>query len=279
MTRRTTRFLGLLRDHLDTISGASTLHDILGATVFFSTSLGRLGADFTAQFAGLFENRMFSMVVSFWDDGVLQLRQTLKICREAGVASPLSSGVIEEGQDSTSTSRAPGEPLIPPKMLLSVPPLARLVNAVLTGLNELRRCLFPGIVVRLRLKLRKVLSDVKHELNSHDRAVMKPGMRGEAQKLREIASKYLELFDGVVDTYLLGSLESAVGDVDAAEGFYFEFQKKIDDMFKPKDEEGQTEKAEESVDAAAPNIDQDDDHQALEQEECAGDDSREEKLE
>jgi hypothetical protein len=109
------------------------------------------------------------------------------------------------------------EPLPPPKQLLSLPPLARLVNAVLIGLNALRRCLLPGIFPTLRHCLEtQVLQAAEKELQRHERTVLTPGFAGEAAALRASAARLSTTFRDLVPPYLRGALAAAVGSGSAA---------------------------------------------------------------
>lgn len=212
-------FLGLLAAQLGTMQDSASLRDALEASIFFASSMGRLGADFTAQLPALFEPKLHGLVVSFWKDGTLQLSETLKVCREAGVASPLVSHSAPT-EAALASSTPLDEPQAPPRQLMALPPLARLVNAVLTGLNELRRCLLPGIFCSLRSSLEKVIGSVEKELQANERAVLAPGLRGEAKDLRELAARFKTVFSEIVEPYLRGSLEAALGNKEQAEHFH-----------------------------------------------------------
>jgi hypothetical protein len=220
MARRVRSFMDLLRIELSRMEDSASLRDALEASVFFANSMGRLGADFTARLPEVFEPKMLSLVDSIWTQGFEQLRETLRICRDAGVASPLVSQSLDAMEADPALDFAPGGPLVPPRALLAFPPLARLVNAILTGLNELRRCLLPGIFSQLRSTLESLLAEIKRELMDNERAVLKPGFRGEAAQLRETAAKFKSIYSQTIDPYLRGSLEAALGNNEGARHFY-----------------------------------------------------------
>lgn len=171
--------------------------------------LGRLGCDFTSMVLEIFEPKLVSLVVSQWKEGVSSLEETLKVCRDSGVASPLTSSSIVSKTSSASLEQ-------PPRQLMSNPPLARLTNAYLSGLNELRRCLLPSIFVTLRIELKRSLKTAKTALETNQRAVNAPGLRGEATKLREVAENMIITFENVIEPYLNGAFEVALGDFEAA---------------------------------------------------------------
>jgi hypothetical protein len=52
------------------------------------------------------------------------------------------------------------------------------------------------------------------------RAVMAPGLRGEANDLRELATRFRTVFADIVEPYVRGSLEAALGNNDGAEHFH-----------------------------------------------------------
>ena len=185
ISRRVNSFLALLSVRLTKIEDSAMIRDALEASVFFASSMGRLGADFTARLPALFEPKMVSLVVSHWNEGSQQLVETLRVCAEAGVASPLTSHVPETQSHPPPASLA--EPQPAPRQLLATPPLARFVNSVLSGLNELRRCLLPGIFSALRSSLDEILSESLNVLKANERTVLAPGLRGDAKGLRECA--------------------------------------------------------------------------------------------
>jgi hypothetical protein len=212
---------------------AAAIRDAIEASVFFATSLGRLGADFTSQLSPIFEPILVETITRYWIDGVVQLRDTLTICRDAGVAGPLATevGTRSMTDDEGDFSNYPplDEPQPPPKRLLRLPPLARFVNAVLNGLNEFRRCLLPGVFPSLRRFLKvQVLEAVAQELQNNERTVLTPGFKGEAAALRSVANLMSTTFRDIVELYLLGALEAAIGYKDAARNYH----KKLRDNLK-----------------------------------------------
>ena len=103
--------------------------------------------------------------------------------------------------------------------LLSLPPLVRLVNAFLIGLNELRRCLLACAFPELRECFKTdFLDKAKQILVQNERAVLTPGflnMKGEdAGKLRSVAIELKEEFDNCVGPYLSAALEFGLGSIE-----------------------------------------------------------------
>jgi len=209
--RRIQAFLSMLEDQLCAIDNSATLRDALDSCVFFSTSMGRLGADFTSCLAPLFEAKMLSLVVAWWTDGVHQFADTLKICRDAVVAAPLVSSTVADTTSSEPLPEGSTNQLPPPRQLMTLPPLGRLVNAFLSGFNELRRCLLPGIFPTLRESMLAALVDVDSILQANERAVLTPGLRGDASELRDIAREMKTSMKEIVAPYLEAALENALG--------------------------------------------------------------------
>lgn len=92
-TRRIDTFLHehLSKKCLPQISDTATLRDALESATFFATSMGRLGADFSPMLQSIFQRRLVAIVTSHWVDGLQVLENTLKVCRDSGIASPLYS--------------------------------------------------------------------------------------------------------------------------------------------------------------------------------------------
>jgi len=228
--RRIQTFLSTLGANIIThVHDTATLRDALDAASFFASSMGRVGADFQPLLAPIFEPRLTEMIVVQWNDGLNGMMETLKACRDAGVAGPLFGTETSSGKDGNNndggassgnhldgvemqSSRTPA----PPRKLLALPPLARFLNAYLGGLNELRRCLLPGAFPAIRSAQSKLVADAKMSLQANERAVLTPGLRGEAGRLREVASKMRLEFDTCLEPYMTGCLEVALGSVDYA---------------------------------------------------------------
>lgn len=218
-SRRVHAFLMTLAADVSThVNDTAALRDALDAASFFASSMGRVGADFQPLLAGVFEPRLAQMVVTHFTEGLDGLRALLSACRDAGVAGPLvgaTAATAAAGGDGHDAAEADGVPSArtppPPRGLLALPPLARFLNAYLGGLNELRRCLLPGAFPAVRAAQDKLVADARMLLQANERAVMAPGMRGEAAKLREMASKMKTEFDSSLEPYMAECLEVALG--------------------------------------------------------------------
>ena len=212
ITRRIQNFLShTLESHLASIVDPSSLRDVLDSVVFFALSMKRVGADFSSLLPPIFESHLVRILSTQWNEGLHQLEETLKVCRDAGKASPLQDLTVD-----TITSGSDYHPMDPPKKILSYPPLARFVNAYLSSLNDLRRFLLVGCIVPLRTFLHsEYLVKVDHVLKQNERLVMTPGFlqgKGDAAKnLRSCASGILEMFDACIRGYMVDALEMAFG--------------------------------------------------------------------
>jgi hypothetical protein len=226
IARRIQTFLTTLSSNLEThVNDTATLRDALDAASFFASSMGRVGADFQPLLAPIFEPRLTDMIVIQWNEGLNGMVATLKACTDAGTAGPLIGtethlskdgyngyGNVHDGIEVLQSTRTPA----PPRKLLAMPPLARFLNAYLGGLNELRRCLLPGAFPAIRSAYRKLISDSKMALQSNERSTLTPGLRGEAARLREVASKMKVEFDDCLIPYMNCCLEVALGCLDFA---------------------------------------------------------------
>ena len=220
--RRVQTFLTSLSSNMTLyVHDTATLRDSLDSASFFASSMGRVGADFQPLLAPIFEPRLTEMIVGHWAEGLSGMVEILKACRDAGIAGPLvgaetstaapTNGGSTDGPETMQSSRTPA----PPRKLLAYPPLARFLNSYLEGLNELRRCLLPGAFPAIRAAQAELVADAKLALQSNERAVLTPGLRGESAKLREVASRMKTEMDELA-TYMNSCLEVSLGSVDYA---------------------------------------------------------------
>ena len=230
LSRRLQHFLHGLESQLALVNNAATLRDVLDASNFFASSMGRIGADFQCLLPPMFEDRIANIVMRRWSNGVNSLDVTLKVCREAGLAGPLSStATTSEGRSNQVDNSGygandgieddavdTGTPL-PPRKMLASPPLARFINAFLDGLNEARRCLLPGSSETLRRASLQVLSSVDTILQTNERIVLAPGLRGEAAKLRDAAARMRKDYASCVEPYLKMAVDISIGSLDRLE--------------------------------------------------------------
>jgi hypothetical protein len=168
----------------------------------------------------VFEPALFNLVTSHWNDGVNAFENILKVCRETGIATPLYSSrdVVTslEKDDKMNVDELDSRTPAPPRQLMALPPLARLLNSYLVGLNELRRCLMPGIFPNLRgYFLNDYVKKIKDILIKNERAVLTPGFltmkSGDPAKLRSIAQDFKEEFDSCVEPFMKNALEVSFG--------------------------------------------------------------------
>ena len=203
-------FLSRLEEGLATVNDTGSLRDILDATVFFASSIGRVGADFQSLLPPLFDSKLVYIVIGHWARGLESLSNSLLICRDAGVATPLFNDKATF-DESTADESIDDVSLIVPRYLLSFPPLSRLTNSFLIGLNELRRCLLRGVFSTLKEKLDNFLKDIDTVLQINQKLVMTPGLRGDAKTLREMSAKYRDLFENTIKRFFLVALDYALG--------------------------------------------------------------------
>jgi len=213
----------------------STLRDVLDATTFFATSMGRIGGDFTPLLPQIFEARVVRIVTRMWTEATDAFDQTLRICRDVGIASPLITTTTITTTTTTTTASSstnidhpnydaiqeggvlPSEfgmtTINAPRSLLQYPPLARFVNTYMSSLNDLRRCLLPGTFPLLLSNLTdKIIPSMKFILEANERKLLTPGMlRGDTLQLRQLASQYKVQLADVVEPFLLDALRMALG--------------------------------------------------------------------
>ncbi|CAM9287630.1 unnamed protein product [Chrysoparadoxa australica] len=137
--QHTADFLSKLQALLPLITDGTSLRSLLDQTMFFGSSMGRLGCDFRPLVQPIFESAVLSAVVGQWELALAGLKQGLGGVRAAldgapsaprghsvmaPLYSPLTVPLPQEGSDISP--------------LLQTPLLARFVNALLASMNQLR---------------------------------------------------------------------------------------------------------------------------------------------
>lgn len=258
LSRRIQRYLGLL----ESLDSCVEIRDAVEAVLFFGSSLGRLGAEFTAMLD--LKPALVKTVTAPWKQAVHQLATTLQICRDASAVSPLQSDAVvsatEEDEDDTN----------PPKIIMRTPPLARLVNGILEGLNELRRCLLPDSIIALRRELNAILTEAADTLKEHQRAAF--------GNLRQNAALLSDFFRTIVDPYCRGALETTLGFDVRAKIFYNAMRDGVSAATKTDEtEEGEQEKEPKAEEDTGAVEDTPDGEEEVVEDEDAQDDSKEEE--
>src|SRR3569832_1829474 len=112
LARRIHSFLTLLSTQLYAVEDSAALRDALEASVFFATSMGRLGADIAPQLGPIFEPRMLALVTKYWKDGSQQLSETLSTCRQAQVNFPLVAIISTPSTTTDGTTASSATDLV-----------------------------------------------------------------------------------------------------------------------------------------------------------------------
>eukprot|EP00587_Corethron_hystrix_P008550 CAMPEP_0113319364 /NCGR_PEP_ID=MMETSP0010_2-20120614/13583_1 /TAXON_ID=216773 ORGANISM="Corethron hystrix, Strain 308" /NCGR_SAMPLE_ID=MMETSP0010_2 /ASSEMBLY_ACC=CAM_ASM_000155 /LENGTH=309 /DNA_ID=CAMNT_0000176893 /DNA_START=140 /DNA_END=1069 /DNA_ORIENTATION=- /assembly_acc=CAM_ASM_000155 len=214
-----------LPSRTSSLTNAATLRDVLDASIFFATSLGSrgsIGADFSPLLVPIFEDALVRIVTAPWIAGVAGLESTLQNARSSttkGLVVPLPPDSSRESSEGTAD--ADGS-VRPPREMLAYPPLARVTNAILTGLNELRRCALPGTFCSLRSELKSTVTQTETVLKDHLRAVLRPGLRGDVKSMREIATELEEKFKQLFVPFWMEAVDLAMGLEKEKEDIVFE---------------------------------------------------------
>jgi len=203
---------------MPTIASLPILHDVMDASVFFATSLQRMGFDFSTLVLDMMEKCTVTVVLQSWHEGLNAFNETLRLCREAGVADFLINKTVseEDADHLIGTFVAAGESqasiMYPPRCLVAFPPIARLANTFVASFNDLRRFLLPGIFDLLNHRL---LNDIFPELDKileeNEVEVTTPRMHGDALNLRTVASEYKKIASQVLKPFILQALDVAIG--------------------------------------------------------------------
>jgi len=202
-----------LPSRTSSLTSAATLRDVLDASVFFATSLGSrgsIGANFSPLLVPIFEDALIRIVTTPWNSGLTVLETSLFNSRMVFSAEGLLTLLPPEG-NRLSGEDVDSHSLRPPREMLAYPPLARMTNAILTGVNELRRCALPGTFHVLQRELEVAISKTENLLKDHLRAVLRPGLRGDAKAIREAAAALEGAFDSTFREFWRMVLDVAMG--------------------------------------------------------------------
>eukprot|EP00752_Nemacystus_decipiens_P004544 g4148.t1 len=177
LLRRVSAFVEQLKSLLPLVEDGGLLRSLLEECMFFGASMGRLGTDFRGLLVPVFEERVTGAASGQWAtasaDFVVTLRDIAAIEAAGGNGASLlhvpekTSAAVEASSSSSSlglrsdsaveAEKAAALALLgdggglppPPRSLMAFPPVARLLNVVLTSFNQLRECLPSSVEDRL----------------------------------------------------------------------------------------------------------------------------------
>jgi len=128
----------------------SQIASILEQCMGLAGTLERYGADFQTPTAAYFEKHVSALMVDRWSDTVSDFEETLNLnVAEDAIGAPIvipsaTRDNLDENFVFTIESVS-----VPPKLFMSFPILAEIVNSYLEGFNELRRCAIASLQVQL----------------------------------------------------------------------------------------------------------------------------------
>lgn len=163
---------------LPKIEDFGSIATILEQSLFFGSSLGRVGVDFRAVLVVYFENHVLDLMTEHWRAACRDFQEnlsahSLKSGGNSGSFIPASSrtpiviasyrgspngGFASPFTVSMGSQTTAGEvDYAPPRCLMSFPLLAEFTNAILTSLNELRLCTIASLRHRLGKKFQSAI--------------------------------------------------------------------------------------------------------------------------
>lgn len=174
LVNRIESFISLLHAHISTVNDGSALRDVLEAAMFFGASLGRLGADFRPLLVPIFEQSLFTFVVSRWENAEAELAAALGLKKSLGSVLPLYAPASRRADDpprvGSTAPQDPNEPPEPPHSTLAFPVLAHILNVHLDTLNDLRQCAPLSLRDRLEARLKSTLVNMAKLFARHTEA-------------------------------------------------------------------------------------------------------------
>ncbi|CAN0133323.1 unnamed protein product, partial [Ectocarpus fasciculatus] len=181
LLRRVSAFVEQLKGLLPLVEDGGLLRSLLEECMFFGASMGRLGTDFRGLLVPVFEERVSGAAAAQWAaasaEFVVTLRDVAAIEAAGGNGASLlhvpdrttiatsrggpangHGGASGAGAAAAAAAEAERRAALyggdggippPPRSLMAFPPVARLLNLVLTSFNQLRECLPSSVEGRL----------------------------------------------------------------------------------------------------------------------------------
>ncbi|ELR22393.1 golgi family protein, putative [Acanthamoeba castellanii str. Neff] len=134
LTQKISEFADTLSIYLPEVKEGALVGNILEQSMYYATSLARVGLDFRGLLGPIFEHAVYNLFSSFVQTAVLRFSQTLKAQKWVAPSRALAAAMLT-GLDNEASSK-----LAPPVVLMDYPPLAVLTNSLLASFNELRSC-------------------------------------------------------------------------------------------------------------------------------------------
>ncbi|CAN0163067.1 unnamed protein product, partial [Ectocarpus sp. 8 AP-2014] len=160
LLRRVSAFVEQLKGLLPLVEDGGLLRSLLEECMFFGASMGRLGTDFRGLLVPVFEERVSGAAAAQWATASAEFVVTLRDVAGNGasllhvpdrstIATSRGGPANGHGTSGAGAATAEAERRAalyggdggippPPRSLMAFPPVARLLNLVLTSFNQLR---------------------------------------------------------------------------------------------------------------------------------------------
>ncbi|CAM9284961.1 unnamed protein product, partial [Ectocarpus sp. 12 AP-2014] len=177
LLRRVSAFVEQLKGLLPLVEDGGLLRSLLEECMFFGASMGRLGTDFRGLLVPVFEERVSGAAAAQWATASAEFVVTLRDVAAIEAAGGNGASLLHVPDRSTIVTSRGGPANVhgtsgaaaaaaeaerraalyggdgglppPPRSLMAFPPVARLLNLVLTSFNQLRECLPSSLEGRL----------------------------------------------------------------------------------------------------------------------------------
>lgn len=157
------KFINLLQQNVASIQEFASIATIIEQSMFYASSLGRLGFDCTSTLTVYFEQYMMTLMQQKWTEIVEEFQAALTMHSEGkSYATPLVIPSLQKQFNETTAED-------PPKSLMSFPILAEALNMFLHSLNELRHCALISLHSKLSNLLKDTLQQLKQSLDSFEK--------------------------------------------------------------------------------------------------------------
>ena len=209
LTKQTQKLLSDLHTLLLGIEDGASLRSVLEQALHFSSRMGQVGGDFTGLIVPLFCKLITNRIHDDWDKALGHFKVMINNERYTvdGVDGYSREEVIPlylkqqddniSNDDTTSTpAKRSNDDVAAPSSLLAFPPLAFILNSLLTGFNLIRECPITRLRGEILDKLTAIVDECCVYIIQHSEGIGTRGAKylktdSEGEKMNEMYSNHI----------------------------------------------------------------------------------------